>query len=336
MRTIQTILPKVFSLIENKTPLIYHPEAMIEEKNVNPLQHQIKMTKTDWVLTYAFSFLILPIRTILLLVIMLVTIIVAKIGSVNMNKEELSNKPLGPFWRKMMRKIVWVLLRCFIRVCGFCITTKGERAPVEEASILMFAPHTSLFDVFAAWYNEVGGIVAQNSVETRNPIVRTFFLGVTLICQSIIVKRDDDNSKRDASNEIFKRTHYEEQCKNNNEIWPQFGLCPEGGISNGKFLMRFKNGAFRPGKPIQPVLIRYPNRLDTVTLDRSNSSLVLWATLCQPFTRMEMEYLPVYYPSIEEQSDATVFASNVNELMAAKLGIPVYEKSAAETLFPKK
>merc|ERR1711902_351339 len=96
----------------------------------------------------------------------------------------------------------------------------------------------------------------------------------TLICQSIIVKRDDDNSKRDASNEIFKRTHYEEQCENNNEIWPQFGLCPEGGISNDKFLMRFKTGAFRPGKPIQPVLFRYPNRLDTVTLDPSKASIM--------------------------------------------------------------
>ena len=321
---------------------------MSEEKNVNALQHQIKMTKTDWVLTCAFSFLILPIRIILLLIIMLVTIIVAKIGLVNMKKEELSNKPLGPFWRKMMRKIVWVLLRCFIRVCGFCITTKGERAPVEEAPILMFAPHTSLFDAFAVWYNEVSGIVAQSRYYSigwsdvrfqdliGNLIKSTFYLEVSLIGQSIILKRDDDNSKRGVANEIFKRTHYEEQCTNNNEIWPQIGLFPEGGISNGKLLMRFKNGAFRPGKPIQPVLIRYPNRLDTLTLDRSNSKLVLWATLCQPFTRMEMEYLPVYYPSIEEQSDATLFASKVNDLMAAKLGIPVYEKSFDEAFFPKK
>ena len=253
-----------------------------------------------------------------------------------MNKEELSNKPLGPFWRKMMRKIVWVLLRCFIRVCGFCITTKGERAPVEEAPILILAPHTSFFDVFVGWNNEDCGIVAHNHHGTGIPILRSFFLCKALICQNIIVKRDDDNSKRKASNEILKRMQYWEQYKSNDEIWPQFGLYPEGGASNKNFLMQFKNGAFRPGKPIQPVLIRYPNRLDTVTLDRSNPMISIWATLCQPYTRMEIEYLPVYFPSIEEQADAAMFASNVNALMAAKLGIPVYKISAAEVLFPKK
>ena len=80
---------------------------MNEEKNLNPLQHQMKMTKTDWLVTYALSLLIFPIRIILLLIIMLVTIIVAKIGLLHMNKEDLSNKPLEPFWRKVMRKIVW-------------------------------------------------------------------------------------------------------------------------------------------------------------------------------------------------------------------------------------
>ena len=29
--------------------------------------------------------------------------------------------------------------------------------------------------------------------------------------------------------------------------------------------MTFKPGAFYPGKPIQPVLIRYPNKTDTIT-----------------------------------------------------------------------
>jgi hypothetical protein len=29
--------------------------------------------------------------------------------------------------------------------------------------------------------------------------------------------------------------------------------------------MTFKPGAFYPGKPIQPILIRYPNKTDTLT-----------------------------------------------------------------------
>ena len=237
-----------------------------------------------------------------------------------------------------MRKIVWVLLRCFILACGFCITTKGEKAPVEEAPLLIFAPHTSFFDMFAPWYNEVGGVAAQTAFEPKfsPPMLRNFLLWAALICQTIIVKINDDSSKSNASKEILMRVQNVEKHKSEDETWPQFGLFPEGGISNKEFLMKFKKGAFRPGKPVQPILIRYPNRLDTVTMDRSNPMLCIWATLCQPYTRMEIEYLPVYSPSIDEQSDVELFASNVNCLMAAKLGIPVYEISATEALFPKK
>ena len=292
---------------------------MTEEKKSNPLQHQMKMTKTDWVLTYVLSLLIFPIRILLLLIIMLLTIIVAKTGLLNINKEELCTKPLGPFWRKIMRKIVWILLRCFIRACGFFITTKGERALMEEAPLLIFAPHTSFFDLCALWYHDVSGVGSQTTLKSKSssPILRMYFQWVSLISQSIIVKRDDDYSKRKASKEILMRAQYVEKYKNEEESWPQVGLFPEGGISNKEFLMKFKKGAFRPGKPVQPVLIRYPNRLDTVTMDRSNPMLCIWATLCQPYTRMEIEYLPVYSPSIDEQSDVELFASNVNCLIAA-------------------
>ena len=200
---------------------------MTEEKNLNPLQHQMKMTKTDWVLTYALSLLIFPIRIILLLIIMLVTIIVAKIGLLHIKTEELCNKPLRPLWRKIMRKIVWILLRCFIRACSFCITTKGERALVEEAPLLIFAPHTSFFDMFAAWYNEVGGVASQTTFEPKSspPILRNFFLWAALICQNIIVKRNDDSSRRNASKEILMRVQNVEKYKSEDETWPQFEHC---------------------------------------------------------------------------------------------------------------
>ena len=38
--------------------------------------------------------------------------------------------------------------------------------------------------------------------------------------------------------------------------WPQLMIFPEGSTSNRKALMSFKPGAFVPGKPVQPVLIR--------------------------------------------------------------------------------
>jgi lysophosphatidylcholine acyltransferase/lyso-PAF acetyltransferase len=40
--------------------------------------------------------------------------------------------------------------------------------------------------------------------------------------------------------------------------FPSVLLFPEGTTTNGRSLISFKLGAFAPGFPIQPVVIRYP------------------------------------------------------------------------------
>ena len=57
---------------------------------------------------------------------------------------------------------------------------------------------------------------------------------------------------------------------------------------------------------------------------------MIWTTLAQPFTRAEIEFLPVYYPSLAEQKDPKLYASNVRDLMAADLKIPTSEMTFEE------
>ena len=57
---------------------------------------------------------------------------------------------------------------------------------------------------------------------------------------------------------------------------------------------------------------------------------MIWTTLAQPFTRAEIEFLPVYYPSQIEQKDPKLYASNVRNLMAANLKIPTSEMTFEE------
>ena len=57
---------------------------------------------------------------------------------------------------------------------------------------------------------------------------------------------------------------------------------------------------------------------------------MLWTTLAQPFTRAEIEFLPVYYPSPAEQKDPKLYASNVRDIMAADLKIPTSEMTFEE------
>ncbi|XP_012869765.1 PREDICTED: lysophospholipid acyltransferase LPCAT4 [Dipodomys ordii] len=102
---------------------------------------------------------------------------------------------------------------------------------------------------------------------------------------------------------------------------------PEGTCSNKKALLKFKPGAFIAGVPVQPVLIRYPNSVDTTSWAWRGPGVlkVLWLTAAQPCSFVDVEFLPVYQPSPEESRDPTLYANNVQRVMAQALGIPATE-----------
>ncbi|MEQ2313895.1 Lysophosphatidylcholine acyltransferase 2 [Ameca splendens] len=83
--------------------------------------------------------------------------------------------------------------------------------------------------------------------------------------------------------------------------------------------------AFIPGVPVQPVLIRYPNKLDTVTWTWQGFSakMLLLLTLCQLYTTVEVEFLPPHLPTEDEKKSPALFASRVRDAMAKVLGVPV-------------
>ena len=99
-----------------------------------------------------------------------------------------------------------------------------------------------------------------------------------------------------------------------------------GTNSNRKALMTFKPGAFIPGAPIQPIVLRF-NGWDTYTWTfgqkPTNLALLLFLSLSQPVIRFTMEYLPVYNPNATERQDPMLYARNVRSLMAKHLQIPV-------------
>ena len=49
-----------------------------------------------------------------------------------------------------------------------------------------------------------------------------------------------------------------DRARSTDNLLPQLFLCPEGTNTNRKALIQFKVGAFAPGVPVQPVLIKYP------------------------------------------------------------------------------
>ena len=291
----------------------------------NPLHHELTMSKKDWLRTYLFAMFVLPIRAVLLLILHIVLNMVSRIGLLGLSKEDLSNRPIVQYWRKCMKMMSRFLMRVIIRVCGLIVTTKGKMASVDEAPIIVVAPCSCFFMeyILNGFLGDMSGISAKHNLDI--PFLKPF---IELV-QTIIVERGNTQSKANTAAEIMKRTNLHKH-PNKDERWPRIVISPEENHTNGKLLMRFKDGAFNPGKPVQPLLFRYPNRLDTVTSDRNGPLQAIWVTLCQPFTRVKLEFLPVYYPSIEEQMDGELFATNVRKLMATKLSMPLCDMTFRE------
>ena len=234
--------------------------------------------------------------------------LVARIA-LSLNEKNLVEKPYKSNWMKLihfLHKIAW-------KICGFKVLVKGSIAPVNEAPIIIGAPHSTCFD----------GIVCQSGMEPTSTVSvgddKVPILGKVLkLYQFIFVNRSDPQSRETTKSEINRRA----DCNNHtdiNERWSHLMVFPEGMCSNRKALLPFKPGAFIPGKPVQPAILRWPNRIDTVTWTWGQSHglmSVFWLTLAQPFTRHEIEFLPVYYPSTQEKKDPKLYASNVRRLMA--------------------
>ena len=84
--------------------------------------------------------------------------------------------------------------------------------------------------------------------------------------------------------------------------------------------------------PIQPVLIRYPGteRIDACTWTYNQSHgyrFSVWYLLANPINRVEVEFMPVYYPDPEEKVNPETYAKNVQVSMAKALGVPAMDIS---------
>ncbi|XP_028333489.1 lysophosphatidylcholine acyltransferase 2 isoform X3 [Physeter macrocephalus] len=196
---------------------------------------------------------------------------------------------------------------------GFIVTVKGKIASPVEAPIFVVAPHSTFFDGIACVLTGLPSIVSRHE-NVQVPLIGRILRAL----QPVLVSRVDPDSRKNTINEIIRRAA-------SGGEWPQILVFPEGTCTNRSCLITFKPGAFIPGVPVQPVLLRYPNKLDTVTWTWQGYTFVQLCVLtcCQPFTRVEVEFMPVQIPNDEEKSDPVLFASRVRNLMAEALRIPV-------------
>uniref|UniRef100_UPI00398F0966 lysophosphatidylcholine acyltransferase 2 n=1 Tax=Pristiophorus japonicus TaxID=55135 RepID=UPI00398F0966 len=280
---------------------------------LNPFIYQIELTVTDKLKIALASVTIVPLRILCLFFIALVAWPCAFFGRVCCLGCE-TQEPI-PNWKCRASQI---MLKSLGRVFFFCvgfmrIKVTGKKADAVEAPILVIAPHSSYFDAIV-------NIVADTpSIVSRAENARIPLIGLLLHCvQPVLVSRTETDSRKKTIEEITKRAQ-------SGGKWPQLMIFPEGTCTNRTCLITFKSGAFIPGVPVQPVLIRYPNKLDTVTWtwQGHSAAMLMFLTLCQPYTDVEIEFLPVYVPNEEEKCDPFLYGNRVRSVMALELDVPI-------------
>ncbi|XP_068906492.1 lysophosphatidylcholine acyltransferase isoform X3 [Tenebrio molitor] len=270
------------------------------------------MKLTKQLKTAILTVVLLPIRVSIICFFLISGWLLACLGLWGLTEEDLRAKPLAG-WRRKLTPVLCFLGQSVYRAGGMNVVVKGKQADRKEAPILVIAPHSTFLDGGIIYATGFPSIIVRRESGT-NP-----YIGKLInFTQPVYVWRDDPDSRQNTIKEIISRA-------TSDQDWPQILIFPEGTCTNRSCLITFKPGAFYPGVPIQPVCIRYPNKLDTVTWTWEGPSALklLWLTLTQPYSYCEIEFLPVYTPNEEEKRDPKLFANNVRAVMAKALGVPV-------------
>ena len=100
-------------------------------------------------------------------------------------------------------------------------------------------------------------------------------------------------------------------------------LWPEGTTHNRLAAIRHKLGSYKPGLPVQPVVLRYSNSWNTEcwTFKGPGVAKLWFYTLLQFWTKVDVEFLEVYVPNQEEKSNPRLYANNVQACIAKALDV---------------
>ncbi|XP_036997432.2 lysophosphatidylcholine acyltransferase 2 isoform X1 [Artibeus jamaicensis] len=296
-----------------RPPMVPRQTSFFPPPVPNPFVQQTRLSAARRIQIFFLGIFLLPIRGLFLAFVLLLAWPFAALST--LGRPEKPTHPITGWKRQITQPVLKFLGRALFFSMGFTVTVKGKIASPVEAPIFVVAPHSTFFDGVAC---VVAGLP---SMVSRSENVQVPLIGRLLrALQPVLVSRVDPDSRKNTINEIIRRA-------TSGGEWPQILVFPEGTCTNRSCLITFKPGAFIPGVPVQPVLLRYPNQLDTVTWTWQGYTFLQLCllTFCQPFTKVEVEFMPVQAPSDEEKRDPVVFAGRVRNLMAQALGIPMTE-----------
>ena len=205
----------------------------------------------------------------------------------------------------------------------------------EEAPIIV-SNHQGFVDIFLM-HILLKIPIGLSAAENRNfPIMGSMMIAF----QTIFMDREstDKSAGKMAKNAINVRAL--------DNRYPRLQIYPEGNTCNGSQLCAFKLGAFMPGLPVQPMVIRYNDQSKTkVSMDDATNRLD--PSWCEPIgmpihfvalrllmswrNTVNVKFLPPMRPLEFERERPDLFAARVRSAMAAAMKAELVDYSFTDT-----
>ncbi|KAH9257901.1 hypothetical protein BASA81_003920 [Batrachochytrium salamandrivorans] len=302
------------------------PASQLPASDVNPFIYRGPLwTWREVLVVLGFGTWLLPLRLLLCLLLM-GPIYLLLLLSISFGFDP--QQPMSG-WRRQVQIPVAYILRAALFIMGvYWVETTGELCSPSEAKTVCCAPHSTFLDTPFLFY----WLRLPSSISKLENLSYPLFGVLFRAMQVLTVDRSSKTNRHLAFEQMKQRGADEREQRH-------LLVFPEGTCTNREALITFKMGAFAAGKPVQPVALEWPRTLGfdmTWTNTGRHSRLVLALhLLCQPVVRCRVHFLPVYRPNLEEQQDAELFARNVRQVIADKLGLPTTGHSIEDMFLAK-
>ena len=221
--------------------------------------------------------------------------------------------------------ILIYITKFFIRIISFLLGVVyiKKNGKIDKKTRQFSYNHLSCLDGPLVYLFQTFTIVTHSGMKTV-PI----FNRILMIVDSIFV----DRSKSSGTSQLFV------ECLNNEKNRP-LALAPEGKISDGSLIYKFRTGGFLTDFQFQPVAIRYHNILGFagVTLNWTTDTIFefLWLALALPACVLEITFLPPFTEEEIKGKTPDEKATMAQLAIGNYLGVKAVNRSSKE-IFQKK
>lgn len=294
---------------------------------INDTRHLTPWTRAATALA---AVTVLPIRMALLAGLSTIAIVFANLAMVGMRGPQ---RPL-PLWRRVVRWPAAAATRLVFPLClsmwWVSVDDKRGGAQKDEAPHLIVSNHVGFLEPVLLSVRHMASAVSRAEAFD----VPAVLFNVQRAMVNIFVDRKSAASRAAVEAEIELRASAEGRAQG----WPPLLVFPEGATSNGRAVLQFKLGAFTPGVPVQPVVVRYPHRHlnpSTVTCGVHFPALIV-RLVCSMYTQCSLTYLPPVHPTEEERRNPHLFAERVRTVMSRELGVPLTRHGFDDVLIQRR